>query len=62
MFCQNWAPVIMTLKKCVWDEYISKCVGKGREKARKAAKLKKHKHLLMYSRNLPNSSYTPLMF
>ena len=54
----------MTLKKCVWDENISKCVGKGREgkKARKAAKLKKHEHLLMYSRNLPNSSYTPLMF
>ena len=32
------------------------------KKVRKAAKLKKHEHLLMYSRNLPNSSYTPLMF
>lgn len=45
MFCQNWAPVIMTLKKCVWDEYISKCVGKGRKKSKESSKAEKARAL-----------------
>lgn len=33
--------MIMTLKKRVWDENISKCVGKGREKSKESSKAEK---------------------